>query len=246
MLELIFPSWDAPQNIRAFTTTRKGGISLPPFEGLNVGDHVGDNLEAVLKNRQLIEKKCQLPQAPIYLQQTHSTKVLTLPLNSTSNLNADAVYTQTKNQICTVMTADCLPLLICNRKGSEVAVVHAGWRGLCEGVIENTLKNFQSSPQDLMVWLAPAISQQAFQVGKEVRAAFIEKDPNAHLAFKKDPLKSDKYYADLYHLARLRLERFGLSQIFGGDYCTFSDPEHFYSYRREGQTGRMATMIWFE
>lgn len=244
---IIYPDWPAPARIKAVCSTRQGGCSQGVFSSLNLGQHVGDDAAAVIRNRQIYSAAAALPSEAHYLQQIHSTQVVELradlPAASAGELCADAAFTRQTAAVCTVMTADCLPLLICNSSGSAVAAVHAGWRGLCAGVIENTLACF--SPSDtLMVWLGPAISQQAFEVGSEVRQAFISRYQSASQAFVS--AGNDKWYADLYLLARQRLQLNGVTQIYGGQYCTFGQPELFFSYRRDGQTGRMACSIWIE
>lgn len=244
-MQFLRPNWQAPTNVKAFSTMRQGGFSQAPFTSFNLGDHVGDEKNSVKNNRTLLVQELQLPQAPLYLQQTHSTRALRLPYAG-ENLNADASYSQQAKQVCLVMTADCLPVLFCNRQGTEVAAAHAGWRGLCDGVLEETVAQFDCAPADILAWFAPAIGAQAFQVGAEVLAQFVAKNAEAEQAFRPDPKQKDKYFADLYLLARQRLEAQGIQQISGGEYCTFSDPERFFSYRREGKTGRMASLIWFE
>lgn len=244
-LNLLQPDWAAPQNVRGFTTLRQGGVSLPPFESLNLGTHVGDDLSAVATNRARLVELAQLPQAPIYLNQTHSTRVIRLPYDG-SDLNADAVYTNQARQVCLVMTADCLPALFCSRDGREVAAAHAGWRGLCDGVLEQTVAQFACPREDILVWLGPAIGKTAFQVGQDVVDQFFAVQAQAIDAFLPDPHNAGKYYGDLYQLARQRLTSVGIRQISGGDYCTYSAPQDFFSFRRDKITGRMATLIWIE
>ncbi|MDO4431507.1 MAG: peptidoglycan editing factor PgeF [Lonepinella koalarum] len=241
----LFPNWQAPCNVKALSTTRSGGVSLPPYDSLNLGDHVGDDQNSVKTNRTLLVEKFGLPQFPIFLNQIHSNKVLDLSAQGTDYC-ADAVYSDQPNQVCLVMTADCLPVLFASKKGDEVAAAHAGWRGLCDGVLEQTVKQFKCNPTEIVVWLAPAIGKTAFQVGEEVVTQFIAKDPQAIQAFQADLNNVGKYYGDLYLLATQRLNKLGITQISGGEYCTYSDHERFFSYRREGKTGRMATLIWFE
>ncbi|MDP8088563.1 peptidoglycan editing factor PgeF [Pasteurella atlantica] len=242
-MRVIQPSWDIPKHIKAFTTLRQGGESLFPFDSLNLGDHVGDNPIAVANNRKRLVIAQNLPNSPLYLTQTHSTRVITLPY-SDNNLEADAVYTNQPNQVCLVMTADCLPVLFCNKEGTEVAAAHAGWRGLCDGILEETVKKFHSPTSEINVWLAPAISQKAFQVGKDVVEQFCDIDPNAIQCFKNDPNEKEKYYGDLYQLATQRLNKLGITQISGGEHCTYTEKDKFFSYRRDGKTGRIATLIW--
>lgn len=237
--DLIFPDWPAPPNVRAMQTTRLGGISESPYNSLNLGDHVGDDPMRVAANRQRLNQ--WLPNEPVWLHQVHGTAVVQAEQASCLP-QADATVASTANAVCVVMTADCLPLLLCDRAGSKVAAVHAGWRGLHAGVIEAALAQMNVPPADLMVWLGPAIGPQAFEVGPEVRAAFVGHDTEAERAF--EPAGAGKWLANLYLLARQRLQVMGISAIYGGDLCTYTDAQRFFSYRRDGVTGRMASMIW--
>lgn len=248
MPRLIKPNWPAPHNVKALSTTRLGGVSHPPYAGLNLGLHVQDDSLLVWQNRQLLMTTANLPQQPYWLNQTHSTDVVQLvgqSHNAEQLPAADASVTMMTGQICLVMTADCLPLLICDKAGTQVAAIHAGWRGLLDGVIENTLAVLSAQPKDLLVWLGPAISQANFQVGSEVRDAFITHDPQASSAFIAD---GDKWLADLYLLARQRLQALTVNtaDIYGGDHCTYRETDLFYSYRRDSQTGRQASLIYLE
>lgn len=244
-MNAIFPNWQVPSNIHAFTTTRQGGVSISPFDSFNLGDHVDDEKSAVKTNRTLLMEKFHLPHPPLFLTQTHSTNVIRLPYSG-DNFEADAVYTNQPNQVCAVMTADCLPVLFTTKQGNEVAAAHAGWRGLCDGVLEETVKCFQAQPQDIIVWLGPAIGPNAFQVGKEVVEQFICFDPIAEMAFRADSSQQGKYLGNLYQIATQRLNKLGITKISGGDHCTFSEEKLFFSYRRDGKTGRMASVIWFD
>jgi len=243
----ISPNWLVPERVKGFTTTRQGGVSQAPFESFNLGMHVGDSESAVKTNRTLLVERFNLPQSPVFLHQVHSTKVVRLPQEA-HILEADAAYTNQPNQVCVVMTADCLPVLFTNQQGNEVAAAHAGWRGLCDGILEQTVAQFQCPSSEIMAWFGPAISKRAFQVGQEVKAQFIQHDSQAKQAFTPDlsAVKNEKYFADLYLLARQRLNALGIKQIYGGEHCTFNERELFFSYRREGKTGRMASLIWFE
>ncbi|MBW3165208.1 peptidoglycan editing factor PgeF [Ferrimonas balearica] len=234
--------WPAPANVRAISTDRLGGESVAPYESLNLGDHVGDEPAVVLANRAALSRDAGLPNEPAWLNQVHGTDVVCLPLTLAAP-DADASYSAQAEQVCTVMTADCLPVLFCNADGTEVAAAHAGWRGLLDGVLEATLSRFQASPDAIMAWMGPAIGPKAFEVGPEVRAQFIARDASAAEAFVARP--NGKYLADLYALARQRLLQAGVTRVYGGEACTFSDPERFFSYRRDGQTGRQASLIWF-
>ena len=244
-MQVINPNWNVPKNIHAFTTTRAGGVSLTPYFSFNLGDHVGDNKSAVKTNRTLLVEKFGLPQTPIFLTQTHSTRVIQLPYSG-QNLEADAVYTNVPHQVCAVMTADCLPVLFTTTSGNEVAAAHAGWRGLCDGVLEETVKYFQAKPKDIIAWFGPAIGPTAFQVGIDVVKQFVAADEKAKLAFQPDAIEESKYLGNLYQIATQRLNNLGITQIYGGNHCTFNEKELFFSYRRDNQTGRMASVIWFE
>ncbi|MCW8918525.1 MAG: peptidoglycan editing factor PgeF [Gammaproteobacteria bacterium] len=241
-LELILPDWPAPARVRALTTTRQGGVSLPPYESLNLGDHVGDAPEAVAENRQRLRAALGLPAEPRWLNQVHGIRCCDASA-ITQGAAADAQYAQRPGVVCAVLTADCLPLLLCDAVGTRVAAVHAGWRGLLEGVIENSVEAMGLGGE-LLAWLGPAIGPDAFEVGAEVRDLFIGHDPHAAAAFA--PSAGGKWLADLYRLARQRLAACGVHRVYGGGYCTFSEPHRFYSYRRDGQTGRIASLIWLE
>jgi YfiH family protein len=223
-------------------TTRHGGISLPPYASLNLGDHVGDSPDAVEQNRKLVAGQLHLPAQPRWLNQTHSTTVVN---TTSSGCEGDACYTDRIAEVCAVMTADCLPLLVCNRNGTEIAAIHAGWRGLFAGVIEAAISSFDSTPDELLVWLGVAIGPAHFEVGEEVRRQFIGEDRRAIAAFRPSN-RSGRWLADIYQLARLRLQRQGVEQIYGGGLCSYADAERFFSYRRDGVTGRMASLIWME
>lgn len=241
--QLVIPTWPAPPSVRAVISTRVGGVSRPPFDSLNLGEHVGDDPAAVSENRWRLQVAAQLPATPIWLNQVHGTRVLDCASPPTSR-QADASITSRSGEVCVVMTADCLPVLLCNRAGNRVAAAHAGWRGLADGVIEAALAGFDDPPDQLLAWLGPAIGPDAFEVGPEVRARFLQDDPQAASAF--SPGRPGHWLADIYELARLRLERAGVGFIGGGDYCTVTDRERFFSYRRDGVTGRMASLIWIE
>ncbi|MCW8983522.1 MAG: peptidoglycan editing factor PgeF [Gammaproteobacteria bacterium] len=238
----ITPDWPAPGNIKAMMTTRDGGVSAPPFDSLNLGDHVGDLPEAVAQNRKIIKELLELPAQPKWLNQTHST----IAIGPTdSECDGDACFTDIAGTVCAVMTADCLPLLVCHRDGTEIAAIHAGWRGLSAGVIETTISQMRSKPDELMVWLGVAIGPDHFEVGDEVRQQFLADDAQADEAFR--PSKREGHWiADIYRLARFRLKRLGVCAIYGGGLCSYSDSERFFSYRRDGVCGRMASLIWME
>ncbi len=238
---LIIPDWPAPANVKALQTTRAGGISSTPYDSFNLGDHVGDSPLAAERNRMLLNTL--LPSEPVWLEQAHGTIVVNAD-NANCRPQADACIARHRSAVCVVMTADCLPVLLCDTGGSVVGAVHAGWKGLAAGVIEAAVQEMEVAPQHLMAWLGPAISQDAFEVGEEVRAAFVTKQPQSASAFV--PGLKGKWFADIYALARLRLNALGITSIHGGSFCTYMEPERFFSYRRDGMTGRMGTFIWLE
>lgn len=254
MITPIRPNWHAPKAVHAVTTTRQGGVSSGCYQSLNLGAHVGDELINVECNRQRLANTLTMPNQPIWLEQIHSTQVvdLSLPGNDalqqqqTFNLTADAAYSATAGQVCAVLTADCLPVLLCSALGDEVAAVHAGWRGLCNGIIEQTVAHFKCDPTQIMAWLGPAIGPNKFEVGLEVKQQFENYDAKAEQAFVLINVQQQKYLANLYLLAKQRLNQLGIAAVYGGDYCTYTQEQLFYSYRREKQTGRMASVIWFE
>lgn len=239
----IIPNWSVPAQVRAVCTTRHGGVSVAPFDSLNLGDHVGDDPVAVARNRLIVGDVLQLPTEPLWLQQVHGVEVCAMDVG-VCYPQADASFALRNNQVCVVMTADCLPVLFCDKAGTRVAAAHAGWRGLEAGVLEQTVQKLGCAAHDIIAWLGPAIGAQAFEVGAEVRAAFMQHDPAAAVAFQ--PSATGKWLADIYLLARQRLNAVGVQAIFGGEYCTYSDAQRFFSYRRDGQTGRMASLIWLE
>lgn len=237
----IKPEWALPSTVRALSSTRVGGVSGAPWDSLNLGAHVGDNPLHVAANRQLLVELGAMPAQPVWLDQVHGTDVLHLTRNTPQCLRADAVYTREKGLPCAVMTADCLPVLFCSVDGKEVAAAHAGWRGLCAGILEATLAAFSAPAEEITVWLGPAIGPTAFEVGAEVRAAFLAQNLHDTAAFRP---AGEKYYADIWQLARARLSRSGVRHITGGGLCTVSEPAKFFSFRRNGVTGRMASLIW--
>ena len=240
---LIIPDWPVPANVKAATTTRSGGVSQQPYSGLNLGLHVGDRVEDVQHNRQLLQRRLGLAEQPAWLNQIHSSRVLQLDAPLSVAPDADGSYTRVPGISCAVMTADCLPVLLCDQAGTQVAAVHAGWRGLAGGIIEAALDRFTVPADQILAWLGPAIGPDAFEVGGEVREQFIAAMPQAELAFRPH---GEKWLADLYLLARQRLQQYGVTEIYGGDHCTFGEPELFYSYRRDGVTGRQASLIWLD
>ncbi|MCD0494267.1 peptidoglycan editing factor PgeF [Chromobacterium violaceum] len=238
----ISADWPAPARVRTLVTTRNGGVSQPPYASLNLGAHVGDDPQAVAANRARLRDA--LPAEPAWLNQVHGVAVADASAVGANAPDADASFAREPGVVCAAMTADCLPVLLCDERGQTVAAAHAGWRGLCDGVIEATVAAMALPPSDLMAWLSPAIGPDAFEVGAEVRQAFIAKDAEADSAFV--DIGNGKYLADIYALARLRLRKLGVSRVYGGDFCTVIDRDRFFSYRRDGVTGRMASMIWLE
>jgi len=243
--DLILPDWPAPGRVRAVSTTRRGGFSQPPWESLNLGGHVEDDPEHVATNRQRLADTLGLDPASVgWLSQVHGTGLVTLPAEGVPE--ADAAWTDQVQQVCAILTADCLPVVFCDRAGTQVAAAHAGWRGLCNGVLEQVVDSFQVPAAEILAWLGPAIGPGEFEVGHEVRDAFLAIDPHASEAFSSEGARPGHFMADIYRLARQRLEAAGVSSIYGGDLCTVSDPNRFYSYRRDGRTGRMATLVWLD
>lgn len=241
-LPLIRPDWPAPAGISAMVTTRAGGVSEHPWNTLNFGHHVGDDPADVAENRGRLCRVANLSSQQFgWLEQVHGIRVVELPVANAPP--ADASISCRKGEACVIMAADCLPVLFCNDQGSQVGAAHAGWRGLCNGVLENTVAAL-GEPGTLMAWLGPAIGPRHFEVGPEVRKAFLAKSPAAEQAFTATGARPGHFMADIYQLARQRLADAGVKRVYGGQLCTVSDPERFYSFRRDGQTGRMASIIW--
>lgn len=237
---IITPHWPAPVNVRAHTTTRSGGTSLPPYHSFNLAEHVGDTPEAVKKNRIHLRQFLSLPSEPSWLEQVHGAKIISASHGPGQQGDASIAYGP--GPVCAILTADCLPLLLCDQKGTRVAAVHAGWRGLAAGIIKATINALDISGEHLLAWLGPAIGPQTFEVGSEVKQIFLDQDNRHALAFNAG--RPGHWLADIYQLARLCLTRQGVRSIYGGQCCTVADSDRFYSYRREGKTGRMATLIW--
>lgn len=237
---IIKPNWPVPPNVFSYATTRLGGVSKDYYASLNLGLHVGDDEQLVLENRQRLQTSLGY-KSIAWLEQVHSA--IATKANASQVLKADASWTDQPELACVVMTADCLPVLFCDKSGQYVAAAHAGWRGLVNGVLEATINQLPVEPNQLMAWLGPAIGPSKFEVGSEVKQAFLEKDSEAELAFRTG-LTHDKYFADIYHLAKLRLNKAGVTAVYGGDFCTVSDEDMFFSYRRQAVTGRMASLIW--
>jgi len=236
----IIPDWPAPLNVKAFSTTRLGGVSRHPYESLNLASHVADNPVEIEVNRNILIDKLSLPSSPFWLEQVHGVDAVRIQATSTAN-TADASFTNEPNRVCAVLTADCLPVLITDVSGTIVCAVHAGWKGLCAGVLENTIAQLPTS-NALMAWIGPCIGKDVFEVDDVVREQFVAQHQAASSAFVAN--REGHWLADLVTLAKLRLQAVGVQQIYGGHYCTYQDAKHFFSYRRDGITGRMATMIW--
>ena len=218
-MKTILPNWPAPKNVKAFASTRVGGFSSAPYQGLNLGAHVGDDPSIVEKNRAWLAQQANMPSAPIWLNQTHSTVVAQMSTPTTQVLDADGVFTSASNVVCSAMTADCLPVLLTNTQGTQVAAVHAGWRGLANGIVENALELFSG---EVMAWLGPAIGPQAFEVGEDVLQAFVDFDSQAHQALTPRDV-AGKWLADISKLATQRLNKLGITQVFDSGLCTFQD-----------------------
>jgi len=236
----IRPEWPAPVRVQALITTRAGGLSQAPYASLNLGTHVGDDPQQVAANRARLNQV--LPQAPYWLHQVHGHQVVVAGTPTAEPPPADASISTRANTVCVVMVADCLPILLCDRRGTCVGIAHAGWRGLASGVVAQTVAALPASPNELLAYLGPCIGPNAFEVGDEVRQAYLTLDPQHATAFRPHP--SGRWWCDLPNLARQVLHHSGVSAIYGGQDCTVSDPERFFSYRRNGVTGRMAALIW--
>jgi YfiH family protein len=235
----IVPDWPAPPRVRALMTTRSGGVSTGPYASLNLGTRVNDDPAVVERNRALLAS--HLPEEPRWLMQVHGNRVVDAA-GLRQPVEADAAISRNAGAVCAVMVADCMPVLLADRAGTVVGAAHAGWRGLAAGVIENTVLAMAVAPANLVAWLGPAIGPAAFEVGADVRDAFVAQDAGAASAFVDH--KPGKWLADLFTLARRRLRAIGVDEVHGGGLCTVSDPGRFYSHRRDRITGRMAALIW--
>jgi len=246
-MQFIVPNWPAPPGVHAAFTLRAGGVSLPPYQSLNLGAASGDSTEAVNENRRRVRQAIRWPVEPMWLEQVHGVEVISLNDLSgppTSPPRADAAVGGRGAGVCAIRVADCLPVLFAARDGSVVGAAHAGWRGLAGGVLQATIQRLGVAPSRLMAWLGPAIGPQNFEVGEDVRVAFCSIDAGAEVAF--TPNARGRWQCDLYALARRKLAAVGLEEIYGGGWCTYADARRFFSYRRDGQTGRMAALIWSE
>ncbi|MCC4116769.1 peptidoglycan editing factor PgeF [Aromatoleum toluclasticum] len=237
------PDWPAPERVRALVTTRHGGVSDGPWASMNLGAHVGDSPIAVARNRAIL--RAVVPAEPCWLNQVHGTDVWDAASAGAEGVvpRADAAVARKAGAVCAVMTADCLPVLFCDDDGSVVAAAHAGWRGLASGILDATVARMDVAPARIMAWMGPAIGPDAFEVGSEVRERFVAADKDAARAFLSAE-SAGKWYADLFELARQRLRAIGVERVYGGDVCTYSDPLRWFSYRRDGVTGRLASLVW--
>ncbi len=240
--DLIEPEWDAPPAVHAAFTLRTGGVSAPPFDSFNCAAHVGDEPQAVARNRALLRERLALPAEPAWLEQVHDRHAVELGEAGAPIGPADAAVTRAAGRVCVVQVADCLPVLLASRDGAAVGAAHAGWRGLAAGVLESAVRALGAAPAELLAWLGPAIGPGHFEVGEEVRAAFIGGDPGAAAAFTANA--RGRWQCDLYALARRRLAALGVRRVSGGHWCTYADSAKFFSYRRDGRCGRMAALIW--
>ena len=240
-IQFITPNWPAPANVRAAVTTRSGGVSRASYDSFNLATHVGDDPAAVRENRARLRAALALPAEPAWLKQVHGVAVVDATRGDVEQV-ADGAYAAQPGTVCAVLTADCLPILLCNRAGTKVAALHAGWRGLAGGVIETGVQALGVPGGDLLAWLGPAIGPASFEVGPEVRAAFVQEDAQATQGFR--AARDGKYLADIYRLARLRLRHLGVAAVYGGGFCTLTERARFFSYRRDGATGRTASLIW--
>lgn len=242
-LEFILPDWPAPEGVRAASTTRAGGVSPEPWESLNLGEHVGDDPDRVAENRSRVARALGLPAPPAWLAQVHGTRVLALDGPALpGDRRADAAVTAQPGRVLAVLTADCAPVLLCRSDGTRVGVAHAGWRGLAAGVLEAAVSAMGTPHADLLAWVGPAIGPAAYEVGPEVREACLAEDDGAAACFA--PGRGDRWQFDLPGLVRRRLSSLGLAGVYGGGLCTASEPDRFFSHRRDGSSGRMATLVW--
>lgn len=246
-LPLSIPAWPAPKHIRAYTTLRSPGESVNHYSAYNLATHVGDHHEHVVQNRYHLAQYANLPNDPIWLNQTHSSIAIDLDnITRDSIMTADASHTRKINTICAVMTADCLPMLVTNEEGTEVAAIHAGWQGLSKGVIENTLSVLTSAPESLLIWLGPSIQKENYEVGEEVYHAFLEEHDLSEIDAAFTKRADNKWHADIPLLAVQRLIRYGVKKthIYLSQQCTYAHSQDYFSFRRDGITGRMASLIF--
>ena len=239
----IAANWPAPERIRAGTTTREGGVSTEPYDSFNLAAHVGDDLGHVDSNRSMLMRQLTLPTTPLWLKQEHGNSVIHAPGAATAGTCADACYTSVTGVVCVVLTADCIPLLMCNRAGTLVAALHAGWRGICRGIIGNCVAQLNEHPDQLLAWVGPCICAAHYPVREDMRNACLQAlGTAAGIAF--TPAPQGGWFADIEKLAIMELKRLGMSAIYSSSHCTYAESDRFYSYRRDGRTGRMASLIW--
>jgi polyphenol oxidase len=238
---LIAPDWPPLPGVRAAFTLRTGGVSTGSYESFNIATHVGDDSAAVIENRTRLRAALSLPSEPVWLEQVHGTSVADLDVAWPSR-RADAAVTHIADRVCAIQVADCMPVLFATDDGLRIGAAHAGWRGLAGGVLEATVAAMRCVPARVSAWLGPCIGMEHFEVGDDVREAFLKADPEAAGAFEKNA--RGRWQCDLYALARRRLGALGVQAIHGGGWCTFAERERFFSYRRDGQCGRMAALIW--
>jgi len=243
MNDWIRPDWQAPPHVHAITTTRMGGVSPGQYASMNPASHVHDDEQAVMQNRSLVQQILGLPNQPHWLEQHHSTRVVDLD-RAGLDYRADGSTTTKDEAVCVVMTADCLPVLLTDRKGQRITVLHAGWRGLADGILEAGVQQFPQ-PDNVLAWLGPAIGPDKFEVGEDVVSQLSTKNLTQTAWCRKSD-KNSKWLVDIYKLATLRLQMSGVAEVSGGGYCTFTDEQRFFSYRRQGDCGRMATLIWLD
>ena len=244
-IELITPDWPAPARVRAAFTLRRGGVSAPPFDSLNLAMHVEDTAEAVIENRRRLRALLDLPTEPAWLEQVHGADVADLDrqdMRVDMRVRADAAVTRQPGRVCAILVADCMPVLFATRDGSAVGAAHAGWRGLASGVLEATAAALAADPAELVAWLGPAIGSAHFEVGEDVRSAFVGRDPGAASAFVAN--SRGRWQCNLEALVRRRLASLGIRSVSGGGWCTYADAARFFSYRRDRRCGRMAALIW--
>lgn len=242
-MKTITPNWPAPRHVRAITTTRIGGVSADAYASFNLGDHVNDNPTNVRQNRKILRETLQLPHEPLWLKQVHGIAIADAA-TAQAGTTADGAWTDKRGVVLAVLTADCLPIFVCDRAGTKIAMIHAGWRGLAAGVIETGVQQLKTPGSDLLAHLGPGIGADAYEVGDDVRDIFVGGDPAAQQAFRGNG--PGKWFADMYQLARHRLQALGVGAVSGGEHCTSCERELFYSYRRDGVTGRMASLLWLE
>jgi hypothetical protein len=240
-LDIILPDWPAPKRVHALTTTRTGGVSHGAYASFNLAEHVDDDPSHVAQNRRRLREALQLPSEPLWLKQVHGTTVVNAA-TSEPGATADGAWTDQPGRVLAVMTADCLPIFLCDKQGTRIALLHAGWRGLADGIVEAGVSALRVPGKELLAHLGPGIGPQAYEVGDDVRAAFVARDAGATEAFTQNA--NGRWWADMYALARRRLHALGITQVTGGERCTWRERERFFSYRRDGATGRMASLLW--